>query len=68
MILMVWVRCALFKAKMLVSSSVVIQQNDNSITRSGSGLLLLGSNYGFGLSVVPNKEKMFSVFPYNHRY
>ena len=29
---------------MLVSSSVVIQQNDNSITRSGSGLLLSGSD------------------------
>ena len=30
---------------MLVSSTVVIQQNDNSVTHSGSGLLLPGSNY-----------------------
>ena len=48
---------------------MLIQQNDSSITHSGSGLLLSGSNYvftspiRFGLSVAPNKEKMFSVFP-----
>jgi len=32
---------------MLVSSSVVIQQKDNNVTHSGSGLLFSGSNYVF---------------------
>ena len=52
---------------MIVSSSVVIQQNDNSITRSGSGLLLSGSNYVFTSPVwlirsAQQGKDVFSVF------